>query len=257
MKMTEFQIDKNHRLEFNKSTKLWDYYKKDKLVPKKADRLFKYYTLSVNNIGALLSSYFYLSNPGTFNDPFDCNVNIVTNNDENELKNIKGVKRNDIGNIGIVSFSEVIDSHLMWAHYTNNYRGFAIEFKGTEITVDLRKDQIARQTLTKVIYPKKIKTIKRDYPFAMHYVLSTKMKHWQYEKEWRIICELTEKKDRILNYYPEKVKALYVGHQLIDENESAYRLILEIHAIRFPEIPVFVVYPHEKELKLCFEKVMN
>jgi hypothetical protein len=254
--MRQFELDKNYRMEYNESTGLWDYYKKDNLVSKEADKLFKYYSLNINNIDALLNNYFHLSNPESFNDPFDCNVNIAMNTEDITNK-IKTVKRNNIGNIGISSFSEIIDSHLMWAHYTNNYKGFAIEFKGTEVTVNLVKDRFEKFTLTKVFYPKKIKKIEKEYPFAMHYVLSTKMKNWKYEKEWRIICQLKENDDRILYYYPEKVKGFYVGHRLIDEDKSAYRTLLEICSIRFPNIPLFVVYPHPKELKLIFERVLN
>lgn len=254
--MKEFKIDSEYKIKYNNSTGLWDYYKNDNVLSKEANKLFKFYSLNINNIDALLNNYFHLSNPESFNDPFDCNINIATNHDI-EVENLTSVKRNNIENIGVVSFSEVIDNHLMWAHYTNNYNGFAIEFKGTEVTVNLTKNRFEKFTLTRVIYPEKIKKIKKEFPFAMHYVLTNKMKHWEYEKEWRFICQLKNDDDRILNYYPEKVKAIYIGHRLIDNDKSAYRLLLEICSIRFPNIPVFVVYPHPKELKLMFERVLN
>jgi len=254
--MKEFQIDKNHKIVYNDSTGLWDYYKDDVLLSKVADKLFKFYSLSINNLDALLNNYFYLSNPSTFNDPFDCNINIVLNI-KNEVSKLNTVKRNNIGNIGIASLTEVVDNHLMWAHYTNNYKGFAIEFKGDEISVNLVKERFEKLTLTRVIYPDKIKKIESFFSFAMHYVLTTKMKHWEYEKEWRMICQLKKDDDRVLHYYPEKVKAIYIGHRIIDEDTSAYRLLLEICAIRFPDKPIYVVYPHPEELELMFERVLN
>lgn len=255
--MKEFDLDEEYKMIFNESTGLYDYYKNGKLLSKKAHKLFKYYSLSINNIDALLNNYFYLSNPVTFNDPFDCNVNLANNISESDLLKIKTVKRNNINNVGVVSFSETIDNHLMWAHYTNNYNGFAIEFKGSEVTVNLEKNRFEKKTLTKVFYPKNVKRIKKEFPFALQYVLTTKMRHWEYEKEWRIICQLKKNDDRILHYYPEKVKAIYVGHRLIDESVSAYRLLLEVCEIRFPETPIYAVYPHPTELKLLFEKVWN
>lgn len=255
--MKEFDLDDEFKIIFNDSTGLYDYYKNGELLSKSAERLFKYYNLNINNIDALLNNYFHLSNPETFNDPFDCNVNLASDISDDKLANLKTVKRNNIENIGVVSFSETIDNHLMWAHYTNNYNGFAIEFKGTEVTINLVKDRFEKFTLTKVFYPKEIKRIKSDYPFAMHYIMTTKMKHWEYEREWRIICQLKKNDDRILYYYPEKVKAIYVGHQLIDKSKSAYRLLLEICEIRFPKTPIFVVYPHPTDLKLFFERVKN
>lgn len=82
------------------------------------------------------------------------------------------------------------------------------------------------------------------------------MNHWSYEKEWRLIAELDETKNRILYYEAKTVEAIYVGHKLIDNNASAYRLILGIHEKRFPNIPVYIVYSHKTELKLHFEKVL-
>jgi len=255
--MKEYIIDEDYKIVFNEETKLWDYYKNEKIVPKSAEKLFKYYSLSINNIDALLNNYYYLSNPGDFNDPFDCNINLVSNHENGLLDNVKIVKRNMIENLGVVSFSETIDNHLMWAHYTNNYNGFALEFKGTKIQTYFKENQVAKKTLTKVIYPKTLKQIEKEFKFAQHYVFTTKLKHWEYEQEWRILCELLEPFDRILSYAPDTVEALYVGHRLIDTNESAYRILLEIHEIRFPTIPIFVVYPHPTELKLEFERVIN
>lgn len=254
--MKEFEIDKVSKIVFNEATRKWDTYKNNKLLSKKAKKLYNYYSLSINNIDALLNNYFYLSNPSTFNDPFDCNLNLIENV-ENEINKLETVKRNNISNIGITSLSEVIDSNLMWGHYANNYNGFAIEFDGENIDVKIAKERFVKNTLTRVNYSENLKKIKKEFPFALHYVLTTKMKDWKYEKEWRIICDLKEGDDRILYYYPEKVKGIYVGHQLIDNNESAYRLILEICEIRFPNIPIYVVYPHHNELKLMFEKVLN
>ena len=84
--------------------------------------------------------------------------------------------------------------------------------------------------------------------------MTTKFKHWQYEKEWRIICDLKDK-HRELEYVPELVKGLYIGHNIPHENPTAFSLLLEIHELRFPKIPIYVVYPHPTELKLNFEKV--
>ncbi len=255
--MIEFQLDKKLRMEYNESTGMWDYYKNEKLLSKEAEKLFKFYSLNINNIDALLNNYFHLSNPNSFNDPFDCNINLTSNIEDKQMSKFKTVKRNSISNIGISSFSEAIDSHLMWAHYTNNYMGFAIEFNGNDVIVKATEDRFEKITLTEVLYPQKIKKIKKEFPFALHYVLSTKMKHWEYEKEWRIICQLKNGDDRILYYYPQKVRGIYIGHRLIDEDKSAYRLLLEICAIRFQSVPIFVVYPHPKELELVFEKITN
>jgi hypothetical protein len=255
--MKEFEIDDEYKIVFNNDTEHWDYHLNSQPLPKTVDLLYKFYGLNINNLDSLLNNYFYLSNPGDFNDPFDCNINLIENNDLFEIDKLNIVQRNKYGNIGVCSFSETIDNHLMWAHYTNNYQGFALKFKGDNIKVLPQLNQFKKQTLTRVIYPSSLKLIKREYSFAQHYVFTNKLKHWSYEKEWRIIAELGDTMNRILYYEPKSVEALFVGHKLIDYNESAYRLILGIHSMRFPDIPIFVVYPHKKELKLFFEKVLN
>ncbi|GAB3754868.1 DUF2971 domain-containing protein [Spirosoma pomorum] len=253
--MEEFTIDEEYRLLFNKETALWDTYQNEELMPKSPEYLYKYYSLNLYSIDSLLRHYFYLSNPGDFNDPFDCNLNLVRGITENAK--VEFVSRNNIKNIGISSLSETIDNHLMWAHYTNNYNGFAIKFKGDKVTVNMNEDRFDKYALTSVIYPKEPVRIKNDYPFAMHYVLSTKFKHWSYEKEWRIITQLKQGDNRELEFVPEALQAIYIGHKIPDNNKSAYKLLLEIQEIKFPTIPVYVVYPHPTDLKLEFEKVWN
>ena len=250
--MNEFSIDKEYQLKLNPETKHWDTYQFGKLLPKTTDKLYKYYPLNLNSIDCILRTYFHLANPGDFNDPFDCNVNLAE--DIGELDKMETVKRNKYKNIGVCSFSETIDSHLMWAHYTNNYNGFALEFIGNKIDVKLRRESINRNSLTRVIYPENPVKISKDYPFAYHYLLTTKFKHWSYEKEWRIIAELNSQ-DREMEYFSESVKGLYIGHKIPDENISAYKLLLEIQEIRFPRTPIYIVYPHPTDLKLKFEKV--
>ncbi|WP_347065411.1 DUF2971 domain-containing protein [Flavobacterium sp. WV_118_3] len=253
--MDEFIIDEEYVLKRNTiNSELWDTYRHGKLLSKSAEKLYRFYPLNLYSIDGLFRSYFHLSNPGDFNDPFDCNVNLIE--DVDDLSHMKTVKRNNFGNLGICSFSETIDNHLMWAHYTNNYYGFALEFDGDKIDMKQREGHLLRHTLTRVIYPKEPIKIKKDYPFASHYVLTTKFKHWEYEKEWRIITELGND-ERCLEYFPKCVKAIYIGHKIVDNDINLYKLLLELHEMKFPDIPISVVYPHPTDLKLEFEKVLN
>ena len=252
--MENFKINNEYEIKLNKNTGHWDTFQSGELISKKVEKLFKYYSLNLFNVEALLNHYFYLSDPGNFNDPFDCNINLIE--DVERIKKFETVKRNKYKNIGIASFSETINNHLMWAHYTNNYNGFALEFMGDGIKVNLNIEKVKRHTLTRVIYLENPPKILKNYPFAEHYIFTTKLKHWAYEKEWRIITEL-KSNSRNLEYAPENVKGIYIGYNVPDGNKSAYRLLLEIQEIRFPKVPVYVVYPHPTDLKLEFEKVCN
>lgn len=251
--MNEFKIDEEYTLKKNPDTVYWDTYQYGKLLSKSTPKLFKFFSLNINNLDALFRNYFYLANPHDFNDPFDCNVNLIE--DIGNLEEMTTVKRNNYKNIGICSFSEIIDSHLMWAHYTSNYNGWALEFTGNKIEM-YKQENLLRHTLTRVIYRENPIKVKKDYPFAQNYVMTTKFKHWEYEKEWRIIAELLQM-DRELFYSPKCVKAIYIGHKIFDSSPNIYKMIIEIHTLRFPAIPMFVVYPHSSDLKLEFERVIN
>ena len=242
--LREFVIDDEFKLKYDEKEDEWDYFRNDIIVPKISGKLYKYYSANTRNIDALMNHYLYLANPTSFNDPFDCNVNLTPGIDEG-IERIDGFRKNNFANIGVSCFSEVIDNPLMWAHYTNNYRGFALEFTNNHIAGKTRKDQISRSSLTKVTYLKKLIKISSKLPFSMHYMFSTKHNHWSYEQEWRIICELGNKPvDRFLTINKDMVKAIYVGHTLIDENSSEFRLILKAHRFVYPNIPLYIVYPN-------------
>lgn len=111
--MTEYIIDDEYKFHKEPDTGFWHYTKNGVMMPKKAEKVFKFYALNLNNIDALLNSYFYLSNPATFNDPFDCNINLLDSPDDVEhIRQMKTVKRNDARDLGVVSMTEVIITTL-------------------------------------------------------------------------------------------------------------------------------------------------
>lgn len=116
--------------------------------------------------------------------------------------------------VKIGCLSEVIDSPLMWSHYANEHTGFAIRYKTSDITFpecnncseeictycrkpgfpfypviykDKRYDA-STMAFARAIY-KEINETSDDgqYPFPILTVLQ-KSKAWEYEKEWRIVC---------------------------------------------------------------------
>ena len=146
----------------------------------------------------------------------------------------------------MVCLSESIKSPLMWAHYADNNRGFALgyDFRNNEISQCSNcPNRSCNEMKQAVIYPI-IYSDKRfdatDYGRwyveqrmnAMAGILQTpygndflfvkaalhKSKDWEYESEWRIICSTPnpaiESKDR----YPIKKQpvAIYFGCQISD-----------------------------------------
>lgn len=250
----EYKIDEEYSFKYNEIEDEWDRLKDNKLIPIKSGKLFKYYSGNINNIDALMTSYIYLSNPASFNDPFDCNVSVVPGIDDNLKISNESHNKNNLENIGISCFCEEIDNPLMWAHYTNNYHGFSLEFENNNLKAYPNHNQIIRSSFTKVIYLKKLVKIPSNAPFATHYMLSTKHKHWEYENEWRMICHIgNNKQDRYLRFDPLSVKAIYIGHKLIEENSSEMRLILYAHMMFYKHCKMYVVYPDYNNFKIVYK----
>ena len=118
------------------------------LNPKK---LFKFYDTNLLSIASLHENYFWLSNPKDFNDPFDCNINLVEHENEADLKKLTSVKRNSIADVGVTCFTEEINEPLMWAHYANNYFGFVLELDPEHIRVNLNNRE-RRKSINPVLY---------------------------------------------------------------------------------------------------------
>jgi len=117
----------------------------------------------------------------------------------------------------VCSFSERIDSPLMWAHYADNHQGFAIAYNSEE----------HKENLWPVIYDDKRVEFNLDLlvpgtswlsdalQFSLHALIS-KAKNWEYEKEWRLIsfdinrdqCESME------------IKTLYIGANACQEHKQ-------------------------------------
>lgn len=94
---------------------------------------------------------------------------------------------------GILSFSEKFDHTLLWAHYADSHRGFAIEFKTDHEFFNRRRfenDELFHLRKVKYVNHQLAKT---DIALSdMHGddILATKEIAWEYEAEWRMIIPL-------------------------------------------------------------------
>jgi hypothetical protein len=122
------------------------------------DHLYKYRYYNAYSLSSLANSPIWLSEPKTFNDPFDCAITLDRNTYKKSvidaisvaLKKVQDGKtmrdellnewpgdgdafetlRNSVKdlfqNIGICSFSALSDHMLMWSHYADHHKGFCI-----------------------------------------------------------------------------------------------------------------------------------
>jgi hypothetical protein len=246
-------LNNEYKYVYDEALQRYRHYYRNKPMPLRPKKMYKYYALNLNNVAALHDGYFWLSNPADFNDPFDCNLHLVEHENIEELNN-KVKRANDVSNIGVTCFSEVLKEPLMWGHYTNNYKGFVVEFNPLKTTVQLDATK-RKHSLNPVMYFSKFIKVKNTDSFAMEYLLTAKSKKWKYEREWRFISTIHGSNERVVFYERHSVKALYIGHRIPDQDRSAYTLLLNIYEEKYPGKPVYVVYPNPQRLELVFEKV--
>jgi hypothetical protein len=81
----------------------------------------------------------------------------------------------------VYCLSEIPDSPLMWAHYTDSHTGICLEF-------DAQRSPFTPQTgATKVIYGRTYPA--HDIVTVGYLPLITKSEDWSYEAEWRLVAE--------------------------------------------------------------------
>lgn len=224
----------------------WTVVSKGKVIDNSIPVLYKYYSLNGNNIDALDNSYIYLSNPKSFNDPFDCNRNLIKEG-QKKLEDWDYVESlNDIPETGITCFSENGMDPLMWGHYTNSFSGFCIKIKSDFSPQDV----VELKRLAKVIYSNDPNSISINSKFSKLYRLLIKSKSWSYEKEWRFLFTDPESISNKFYYNPNCIEEISVGYQFSESNNKLRDKFLEIKKRKFKDIPLYTVGPHQTKLEL-------
>ena len=209
------------------------------------DRLYKYYENGVSLESLLKDCSIFLSSPVRFNDPFDCCLNFDTEMSDEQWADwfretgkklrmqsalpetdkyidnkiwkdgsvIEGILigiRSAFQSHGICCFSEVNDDILMWSHYADKHQGVCVEFRPR-----YHEDPFAR--IVQVTYPQKYPSIKLCEEDRIEEMFAAKSKHWEYEKEWRVI--LAESADSSQKIYPDEISGIIFGCQIRPDDE--------------------------------------
>jgi hypothetical protein len=163
---------------------------------------YKFRTINKHLIKSLVEPSLYFAKPDTLNDPFDCRLNLnkafqgkLSSNNEQEFID---KFRSRLENIGVCSFSSVINETLMWAHYADDHKGICLFY-------EFPKDFLLSEKLQFVEFD----TVKYDSEPVTNFLtqlsqekyvcndsfittliiiyLTSKNPAWGYEKEKRII----------------------------------------------------------------------
>ena len=104
--------------------------------------LFKFRVINKYLTDCLENGTIYFAHPTRLNDPFDCRVDIKKAADH-AVSNLSGKKKQnfsnllnlrglldrvqiDTGNVGICSFSLILEDTLLWSHYADEHRGLCL-----------------------------------------------------------------------------------------------------------------------------------
>lgn len=199
--------------------------------------LYKYMSLERKNFWTDYKLRF--TQPSAFNDPFECLPSYSFIPEQLMPKHagfgelaalFYGLEKDSSqfnDDTAIFCMSQVWDSVLMWAHYADSHRGFAVGFDMSHPFFDFEKPYGTR----KVRYCKsRPKSTEINIMDEMYYKLDV----WSYEQEWRL-CRDVYKADETINNNiylfripKESIKSVYFGI-CMPENEKMdmYQRVLQ------------------------------
>lgn len=183
---------------------------------------YKYYALDDYSVDALTHLYVYAAHPCQFNDPFDCDEDLINFDDMDCIRifwdhlftKVVELCNNDVECIkkftnlsfktylytkwGIICLSQKYDNLPMWSAYTN-HKGFCLEF-------DISRFPFKMVGPFPVNYQKQLKTHSiKEISIQLATIVQTNVKQniWEYEHEWRLLLECPQ--DFIMEPFGEKV----------------------------------------------------
>lgn len=219
-----------------------------------------YFSFDEYALEALINNELWFARSDTFNDPFDCNIDIqfekddeayiagveaaiqqagltITNEEDaiagrEELQNnwrdhLDGV----IASTGVLCLSEDPSNIQMWSHYANKHAGFCMEI---ELSEDI---DIGGKMLTKVNYKKhpEVTIVKlfemltgstqaNSQVFEM--LMAHKEENWDYEKEWRLFTDLSDGAKGATVPMPGRITKIRFGLKMQSKNKQTIQNIL-------------------------------
>lgn len=210
---------------------------------------FKYRAIDKRLAEQLVNSEMYFPHRAQLNDPFDCNVDIVRAIDhallsgtckEPELlqsfkKNEAETQRfsNNVGEMGIGSFSLANDETKLWSHYADDYRGVSLRYDFPKTFLDNENEILGVSAVSYA--PNAISDwldenahLYRDdiqgfIVGLLKKVLMSKAPAWSHEQEARIVCP----KSGLLALPPKALTHVIFGLQTSKQDEKLVRSLVE------------------------------
>lgn len=151
---------------------------------------------------------------------------------------------------GIICFSATAEDPVLWSHYADSHKGIAFEV-----------DQHIEGEIEEVSYSENRPTLKYEWLWdsrkskevleILKTLFITKSKSWSYEKEWRVLIDLTkcdELEDMYLRDIPGNyLKRVILGIDCPESESNIEQLLIESG---FPDTKVVRAERHRLEYKI-------
>lgn len=190
--------------------------------------VYKFFGTEGYHLSSLRDHYLFYAEFSTFNDPFDCNVELIDFQKIGKSKNEKAFENTIIDRfptIGICCFSRKNNSILMWSHYANNHKGFCIEYYTGNNSHGINPLDVNYTDLfvKANFYKEKQK--------ALFHMIFTKAKQWDYEEELRSInTHFIDFESRKIRFLKEDVKSIYLGVKIEDQlRDKIFTIVKEVY----------------------------
>ena len=176
-------------------------------------KLYKFKTFEpFNRIEDILTNNrFYLANWRELNDPMEGYFHYIVYDTDIVFKDKIAQFISNKNELKICSFSNTYHPVLLWTHYANQHKGMAIE-----VTLNSKKFK----NLYRVKYGKNIPELNFDLNPTPYDVLSSKIKDWVYEREYRII-------DKTEFISVGKITGIYFGINTENYNKERMKDLLD------------------------------
>jgi len=164
--------------------------------------------------------------------------------------------------IGILCLSEIMDSLLMWAHYSDSHQGYVLEFDSESSFFDQRDGENDFRFLHQVQYSKQrptfvLKNIKGFSPFIQ------KSDEWSYEGEWRMLMPLAMASNvigegpsaiHLYNFPRDTISKVIVGCKATEKTTEAIIEIIQ-STVEYRSVEIMRATLDDQEYKLNFVKL--
>jgi hypothetical protein len=221
-------------------------------MDKKPSRIYKYAAFDISKI-ILTHQTLKFSAPSDFNDPFDCDIDLVDfdfnqpiapqvaheiellkiqfkgskwfnekASDRNFWKEVyKGGQIEKIKSSRICCFSLENDITLMWSHYADKHNGICLEFDNSleQRFVNLTSKDVSEGHVAYEAH-ERINYVAEDRHYGIYKLFLNKSESWSHEKEYRMIT-INNKPD-IQKFYPRFLSAIYFGVKVTESQIHSF-----------------------------------